>query len=97
FDQSGVLATALAFGKPIVLSDVGGFSEVAGAGAALLIAPDDAAALHAALEHLLADREARARLAEGARRAAARTYSWDVAAQRTLAVYRRGAEEARAP
>ena len=32
FDQSGVLATALAFGKASVLSDVGGFSEVAAAG-----------------------------------------------------------------
>ena len=28
-DQSGVLYTALAFGKPMVLSDVGGFGEVA--------------------------------------------------------------------
>ena len=33
-DQSGVLATALAFAKPTVLSDVGGFSEVAAQGAA---------------------------------------------------------------
>ena len=29
FDSSGVLATALAFGKPTVVSDVGGFGEVA--------------------------------------------------------------------
>ena len=41
FDQSGVLATALAFGKPVVLSDVGGFAEVAAAGAARLVAPGD--------------------------------------------------------
>ena len=38
-DWSGVLATALAFGKPIVVSDVGGFGEVAAAGAARLVAP----------------------------------------------------------
>ena len=36
FDQSGVLATALAFAKPVVVSDIGGFGEVAelGRGAA---------------------------------------------------------------
>ena len=33
-DQSGVLFTALAFGKPLLLSDVGGFPEVAATGAA---------------------------------------------------------------
>ena len=38
-DFSGVLATALAFGKPSVLTDVGGFREVADAGAARLVPP----------------------------------------------------------
>ena len=33
-DQSGVLFTALAFGKPLLLSDVGGFPEIAATGAA---------------------------------------------------------------
>ena len=42
FDSSGVLAAALAFGKPTVLSDVGGFGEVAAAGAARLVPPGDA-------------------------------------------------------
>ena len=41
-DQSGVLFTALAFGAPLVLSAVGGFSELAAAGAATLVAPGDA-------------------------------------------------------
>ena len=45
-DQSGVLYAALAFGTPLLLSDVGGFPEVAGA---RLVEPGDAAALHAAL------------------------------------------------
>ena len=39
----GVLATALAFGRAIVVSDVGGFPEVAATGAARLVAPDDPA------------------------------------------------------
>jgi glycosyltransferase involved in cell wall biosynthesis len=89
FDQSGVLASALAFAKPIVVSDVGGLGEVAASGAASLVAPDDPAALHAALHELLDDPGRRAALAQGARRAVAETYSWDVAAQRTLELYRR--------
>ena len=88
FDFSGVLATALAFGKPAVISDVGGFREVADAGAARLAAPRDPAAVAEALRALLSDPEARARLAEGARAAAAGPYSWARAAERTLALYR---------
>jgi glycosyltransferase involved in cell wall biosynthesis len=88
-DQSGVLATALAFGKPLVLSNVGGFSEIAEAGAALLVPPDDPRALAAQLQALLGDPAARAALASGASAAAAGPYSWDEAARRTLALYER--------
>ena len=87
-DFSGVLATALAFGTPAIVSDVGGFDEVAAAGAARLVPPGDAAALADALRSLLSDPEARRRLADGARAAAAGPYSWADAAQRTLALYR---------
>jgi glycosyltransferase involved in cell wall biosynthesis len=88
FDFSGVLATALAFGKAIVLSDVGGFSEVAQAGAARLVAPGNPEVLAAALGPLLSDPEERDRLARGARAAAAGPYSWARAAELTLALYR---------
>jgi glycosyltransferase involved in cell wall biosynthesis len=87
-DFSGVLATALAFGKPLVLSDVGGFSEVAEAGAAKLVPPGDADALSAALLALLSDAGERDRLAQGARAAAVGPYSWERAAELTLALYR---------
>jgi glycosyltransferase involved in cell wall biosynthesis len=88
FDQSGVLATALAFGKAIVLSDVGSFGEVAAAGAARLVPPGDAEALHVALKALLSDDAERGRLAAAADAVAAREYSWDEAARKTLALYR---------
>jgi glycosyltransferase involved in cell wall biosynthesis len=88
FDFSGVLATALAFGKPTVISDVGGFSEVAAAGAAHLVAPDDPDALRAAIEGLLNDQQAREGLAWGALAAAKGLYSWETAANETLALYR---------
>jgi glycosyltransferase involved in cell wall biosynthesis len=88
FDFSGVLATALAFGKPLVISDVGSFSELASTGAARLVPPRDPAALREALAELLADRSARERLADAARAAAMGPYSWREAARRTLALYR---------
>jgi glycosyltransferase involved in cell wall biosynthesis len=87
-EQSGVLFTALAFGKPLLLSDVGGFAEVAAGGLARAVPPGDAAALRAALEQLLGDAGARAALAARARAASAGEYGWGRIAQRTLALYR---------
>jgi glycosyltransferase involved in cell wall biosynthesis len=87
-EHSGVLYTGLAFGKPLVLSAVGGFPEVAEAGAARLVPPGDTAALAAALAELAADEGARAELAAAATRAAAGPFSWDEAARRTIDLYR---------
>jgi glycosyltransferase involved in cell wall biosynthesis len=86
-EHSGVLYTGLAFGKPLVLSAVGGFPEVAETGAARLVPPGDTDALAATLSELLGDEAARAGLAAAAARAAAGPYSWDEAARRTLALY----------
>ena len=93
FDQSGVLATALAFGKPTVLSDIGGFAEVAATGAGELVPPGDAARCTRRCAGCSATRRARARLGEAARAAAAGPYSWDEAARKTLALYRSLADE----
>lgn len=87
-EHSGVLYTALAFGQPMVLSAVGGFPEVAEAGAARLVAPGDTPALAAALEELVGDETARRDLAAAATRAAAGPFSWDEAARRTIDLYR---------
>ena len=87
-EQSGVLYTALAFAKPIVLSDVGGFPEVAARDAARLVSAGDAEALSAALGELLESAEARSRLAAAAKLAAEGPYSWDAIAAQTLALYR---------
>jgi glycosyltransferase involved in cell wall biosynthesis len=94
-EHSGVLYTALAFGKPMVLSAVGGFPEVAERGAARLVPPEDPAALSAALAELVGDEAARAELASAARRAAAGPYSWDAVATETLALYRELLESGR--
>jgi glycosyltransferase involved in cell wall biosynthesis len=86
-EHSGVLYAGLAFGKPMVLSAVGGFPEVAATGAARLVPPGDATALASALSELTADLAARELLAAAAREAAAGPYSWDAAATQTLALY----------
>jgi glycosyltransferase involved in cell wall biosynthesis len=87
-DQSGVLFTALAFGKPLLVSDVGGFPEIAATGAARMFAAGDAGALGAALRQLLGDRPALAAMAENARALAQGPYSWAAVAARTLELYR---------
>jgi glycosyltransferase involved in cell wall biosynthesis len=87
-EHSGVLYTGLAFGKPLLLSAVGGFPEVAEHGAARLVPPGDTAALAAALRELVADPPARRELAAAATRAAAGPFSWDEAARRTIGLYR---------
>jgi glycosyltransferase involved in cell wall biosynthesis len=86
-EQSGVLATALAFGKAIVMSDVGGFPEVAATGAGRLVPPENPTELAEALRVLLADPAAREELADAAAAAAAGPYSWDAVAAQTLALY----------
>jgi glycosyltransferase involved in cell wall biosynthesis len=87
-DQSGVLFVGLAFGKAMVLSDVGGFGEVArDHGAGRLVPPGDPAALAAALRELLADPGARDELSERAADAAAGPFSWDAVARQTLGLY----------
>ena len=69
-EQSGVLFTALAFGKAILMSDVGGFPEVAALGAGRTV-PRRAtpAPSPQALGELLADPAARERLGAAARAA----------------------------
>ncbi|MFN2611868.1 MAG: glycosyltransferase family 4 protein [Solirubrobacterales bacterium] len=88
-EQSGVLYTGLAFGKPMVLSAVGGFPEVAAHGGARLVPPGDVDALAATLGELVGDPAARERLAAASAAAAANHYSWDDIGRRTYALYER--------
>ncbi len=89
-DVSGVLFAGLAFGKAMVMSDVGGFRElVAEHGAGVLVPPGDPDALAAAIGGLLADPEERRRLEQAAAAAASGPYSWDRIAGQTAAVYER--------
>jgi glycosyltransferase involved in cell wall biosynthesis len=86
-EQSGVLYTALAFGRPLVLSSVGGFPEIAEQGAARLAPPEDPDALAELLRELLADSEGREALGAAAAEAARTRYSWDRIAEDTADLY----------
>jgi glycosyltransferase involved in cell wall biosynthesis len=91
-DQSGVLATAIALGRPVIATDVGGFGEtLADTGAGLLVPPRDPAVLGATIAALLLDADLRARLAAAAAAAARGELSWDRSAERHEVVYARTA------
>jgi glycosyltransferase involved in cell wall biosynthesis len=87
-DQSGVLFTALGAGAPLLLSDVGGFPEIASTGAARTVPAGDPAALHTALLQLLSDPASLTQMAEHAKAAAERDFSWEQIAANTLELYR---------
>ncbi|MBN8866083.1 MAG: glycosyltransferase family 4 protein [Solirubrobacterales bacterium] len=90
-EQSGVLYTGIAFGKPMIVSEVGGIGEVAAEhGVARLVPPADAGALRLELEALTGDAgaTARAELAARSRAAADGPFAWDQIARQTLDLYR---------
>jgi glycosyltransferase involved in cell wall biosynthesis len=87
-DQSGALLQALGAGIPAVVYDVGGLADpVRAFGAGRVVPADDVAALAAAIEELLGDREALEAAREGARRAR-ESLTWDASAAAHLDLYR---------
>ena len=86
-DSSGVLATAIGYRRPAVVSDVGSLGEIVREfGAGLVVPPGDEAALAAACSSLLQDERALTQAYEGAARAAA-SLTWDAAAREHERVY----------
>jgi glycosyltransferase involved in cell wall biosynthesis len=78
---------AMARGVPVATSNRASLSEVAG-DAALLFDPEDEASIATAIERILADRELAERLgAAGVAQAAG--FTWEAAAEGTVASYRR--------
>jgi glycosyltransferase involved in cell wall biosynthesis len=88
-DSSGVLFAALAFGRALVLSDVGSFRELHDEhGIGILFPAGDAAALATAIAGLLEDDVGRAALEAASERAASGPFSWEAVAAEHEAVYR---------
>jgi glycosyltransferase involved in cell wall biosynthesis len=80
---------AMAWGCPVVATDIPPFREIAD-GAALLVPPDEVGALASAVRQVVISPERRLAMAQsGLARAGA--FSWDRCARETLAVYREAA------
>jgi glycosyltransferase involved in cell wall biosynthesis len=82
-ESSGVLATALGHGRPVVVTDVGSLGDtVRQFGAGLVVPPEDPAALAVACTQLLEDRSAAFHGTQ-----AARELTWEKAAEAHERVY----------
>jgi glycosyltransferase involved in cell wall biosynthesis len=79
------VAEAIAHGLPVVSTRTGAIPDFAGDEAARLVAAGDEPAFAGALGEVVADRELRARLAEGARRRRDRLPSWEEAVRKMSA------------
>jgi phosphatidylinositol alpha-mannosyltransferase len=86
-----VLIEAMAAGLPVVVSDIPGYDEVASDGVdSLLVPPNDAVSLEAAVARVLDDPGLARKLSEGGRERA-RGFDWDPIVDRIEAVYERAA------
>ena len=80
---------AMAHGRPVVASAVGGLLDAVEDGVSGLLVPArDPRALRAAIETLLEDADLRRRIGGAAREAARERFSWAVATDATIASYR---------
>lgn len=87
--QSGVGSLAKGYGRPLLVTDVGGLPELVADGSGITIPAGDARALADAACALLADREGLERLAAAALRSVTAQAGWDVVGERTIEAYER--------
>lgn len=86
--MSGVLNIAYAFGKPVIVSDVGGLIEAVEHGiTGLLVPPGDADALANAVIQLLTNDDLRRSIEENVKRSAG-DLSWTNIGKKTMDIYR---------
>jgi glycosyltransferase involved in cell wall biosynthesis len=87
-----VCAEAMAHGRAVVASGVGGLLDlVENEKSGLLVPPGDVSALRSALERLLADRDLRRRLGTAARERIRSHFSWSASTQALLDAYNEAA------
>jgi len=86
--QGLVLVEAMAFGLPVIASNIEPFVDVASReeGSAILVDPNDVDELAAAIVRVLEDSSLRQSMSQKAKRVAG-YYSWEQVATRTLALY----------
>lgn len=83
-----VLLEAMAAGKPVVATNVGGIAEIVEDGkTGIVVPPADPESLSIAVQSLLRSGELRSKLGEEAQRNVLENYRWSTVADRTEAVY----------
>lgn len=91
--MSGVLNVAYAFGKPVVVSDVGGLDEAVEHGkTGLLVPPRDPQALADAIIQLLVDPDLKMIMQKNVKRKA-EELSWSSVAKKTMEVYNEASDD----
>jgi glycosyltransferase involved in cell wall biosynthesis len=91
--QSGVLQLAYGYGRPVVVTAVGGIGEIVSQEHSGLVVPaEDVPALANAIQNLLQDSGSAQEMGRRGRLAAETTYSWPSVAQDIIEVYRRVCE-----
>ncbi len=92
--QSGVIATAYAFGRPVIATSVGGLVEMVEHGrTGLLVAPNSVDALARAIKSLAKDPARRRRMGRQGYALGRKELNWDRIAQLHLELYGRVLEE----
>jgi glycosyltransferase involved in cell wall biosynthesis len=87
--QSGVLLLAYAAGRPVIVTDTGGLSEVVESGRSGYVIPaKDVKALVRAITDIMQEPTLREKMGTYAKYLAETTYSWRSVARRTMDVYR---------
>jgi glycosyltransferase involved in cell wall biosynthesis len=87
-EASGVLALAIAHGRPVLAARLGGFAELIESGRqGLLVPPEDVGELADGLRRFLEDRAFAASAAAAIRQLATEVPSWEEIGRRTEAVY----------
>jgi glycosyltransferase involved in cell wall biosynthesis len=88
-------AEAMAYGRPVVASAVGGLLDLVVDGkTGLHVPPRDVAALRRALERLLGDRELRRRMGEAAQERIRQRFGWEAVTDALLSAYSEAAGRA---
>lgn len=86
--QSGVVAAAYAFGRPVIVTRVGGLPEMVVSGkTGLVIPPNDPKALARAIQRLARDPRHLRRMGREALRIGSTRWSWERVAQAHMAMY----------
>jgi glycosyltransferase involved in cell wall biosynthesis len=86
--QSGVGSLVKPYGRPLVVTDVGGLPELVADGSGLTVPSQDPRALAAALVEVLTETSLAARLGAAGAATATAGASWDTVARQTLDAYR---------